>query len=122
MASRSAWSPLADMYSATTCEPGAKEGLTQGFGRKPSARAFLATRPAATSTEGFEVLVQLVIAAMTTSPSRSARSLPAIGDERRSSRFDMSVKAESKFALTCVNEIRSCGRLGPASEDSTVPR
>jgi hypothetical protein len=31
--------------------------------------AFLASRPAPTSTEGFEVLVQDVIAAMTTAPS-----------------------------------------------------
>jgi hypothetical protein len=44
------------------------EVLTQGLTERPRARAFLASRPAATSTLGFEVLVQLVIAAMTTSP------------------------------------------------------
>ena len=35
---------------------------------RPSALAFLANRPAANITLGFEVLVQLVIAAMRTEP------------------------------------------------------
>ncbi len=35
---------------------------------RPFSTAFLASRPAATSTLGLEVLVQDVIAAMTTSP------------------------------------------------------
>ena len=52
----------------TTCEPGASEVLTHGFDVSPLARALRATRPAATSTEGFEVLVHEVIAAITTSP------------------------------------------------------
>ena len=56
----------------TTWEPGAKEVLTQGLTVRPRALAFRATRPAATRTLGLEVLVQLVIAAMTTSPSESS--------------------------------------------------
>ena len=56
-------------YSVTTCEPGASEVLTQGWGLRPFSRAFLATRPAAISTEGLDVLVHEVIAAITTSPS-----------------------------------------------------
>ena len=56
----------------TTCEPGASEALTQGLRRRPSSFAFFASRPAATSTAGLEVLVQEVIAAITTSPWRSA--------------------------------------------------
>jgi hypothetical protein len=42
---------------------------TQGFTFSPLAAAFCASRPAATSTLGLEVLVQLVMAAITTSPS-----------------------------------------------------
>jgi hypothetical protein len=42
--------------------------LTQGLRRRPFSTAFLANRPAAIITLGFEVLVQDVIAAMTTSP------------------------------------------------------
>ncbi len=56
----------------TTWLPGASEVLTHGLTVRPLACAFLATSPAATSTLGFEVLVQLVIAAITTAPSLSA--------------------------------------------------
>ena len=52
----------------TTWLPGASEVFTQGFGVRPSACALRATRPAATSTYGLDVLVQEVIAAITTSP------------------------------------------------------
>ena len=52
----------------TTCEPGASEVLTHGFDVRPFATAFFASRPAASSTDGFDVFVQLVIAAITTEP------------------------------------------------------
>ena len=52
----------------TTFEPGARLALTQGLVRSPRSTAFLASRPAATITDGFDVLVQLVIAAITTEP------------------------------------------------------
>ena len=52
----------------TTFDPGARLVFTHGFTCKPRSTAFLASRPAASITEGFEVLVQLVIAAMTTAP------------------------------------------------------
>ena len=55
-------------YSVTTLEPGAREVLTQGLLVSPRAAALRATRPAAIMTSGFEVFVQEVIAAMTTSP------------------------------------------------------
>ena len=42
--------------------------LTQGFVSRPRSTAFLASNPAPTITEGLEVLVQLVMAAMTTDP------------------------------------------------------
>src|SRR5690606_27789772 len=51
------------------------EVLTQDFVRRPLAMAFLAKRPAPTITAGFDVLVQLVMAAMTMLPSLSLNSL-----------------------------------------------
>ena len=48
--------------------PGASEVLTHGGTVSPFSTAFLASSPAPISTEGFEVLVQEVIAAMTTLP------------------------------------------------------
>src|SRR5579872_3846686 len=45
------------------------EVLTQGFFVNPRSLAFLATKPAPIITNGLEVLVQEVIAAMATAPS-----------------------------------------------------
>src|SRR6478752_10238726 len=83
--SRSVWRPDLARYSATTCEPGASEVLTQGFTVRPLATALRASRPAAISTEGFEVLVQEVIAAITTSPWPRSKSSPSTGTRRESS-------------------------------------
>src|SRR6202012_4281190 len=58
--SRSSCSPELERYSATTWLPGASDVLTHGFAVSPLA--------AAISTLGLEVLVQEVIAAITTSP------------------------------------------------------
>ena len=55
-------------YSATTWLPGASEVLTHGFCFRPRRLALRASRPAPISTLGLEVLVQEVMAAMTTSP------------------------------------------------------
>ncbi len=52
----------------TTWEPGARLVLTQGCGCSPRSTALRATRPAASITDGLDVLVQLVIAAIITSP------------------------------------------------------
>src|SRR5712691_3781669 len=52
----------------TAREPGARLVLTVGLTESPRSTACLASRPAATITEGLEVLVQLVIAAMATEP------------------------------------------------------
>ncbi len=49
-------------------EPGASEVLMCGRTLSPASTAFLASRPAASSTLGLEVLVQLVMAAISTSP------------------------------------------------------
>src|SRR5205807_9534099 len=68
-----------------TFDPGARLVLTQGFVCRPRSMAFLATRPAASITEGFEVFVQLVIAAMTTEPcfnsaARGSALVPVEGE------------------------------------------
>src|SRR5512135_3140200 len=55
-------------YSVTTREPGARLVVTYGLTFSPFSTAFFATRPAATITEGLLVLVQDVIAAITTAP------------------------------------------------------
>src|SRR3954469_12656178 len=65
-ASRSFCRPDLAKYSSTTCEPGASEVFTQGFTVSPFATALRASRPAPIITLGLEVLVQDVIAAMTT--------------------------------------------------------
>src|SRR5258708_25766023 len=66
--SRSFCSPDFLRYSPTTCEPGASDVLTHGFTVSPLAAALRASRPAPTITDGFEVFVHDVIAAITTSP------------------------------------------------------
>ena len=78
-ASRSSCRPVARRYSATTRDPGASDVFTQGRGRSPRCTARRATSPAATMPAGFDVFVQLVIAAMTMSPSPSGCSAPATG-------------------------------------------
>jgi hypothetical protein len=50
--------------------------LTHGLEVSPRSTAFFASRPAATMTLGFDVLVQLVIAAITTAPSARSRLVP----------------------------------------------
>ena len=52
----------------TTVEPGASEVFTHGLTSSPRSTALRAKSPAATITEGLEVFVQLVIAAITTRP------------------------------------------------------
>src|SRR5262245_1181001 len=64
--SRYGWSPEVLRYSVTTFEPGARLVFTHGARFSPRSTAFFATSPAPIITLGFEVLVQLVIAAITT--------------------------------------------------------
>ena len=55
-------------YSVTTLEPGARDVLMCLLTVSPFSTAFFARIPAATNTPGFDVLVQEVIAAISTSP------------------------------------------------------
>src|SRR5262245_10582905 len=71
--------PDLSRYSATTWLPGASDVFTHDFGFRPLAAAFFATRPAATITLGFDVLVHEVIAAITTSPWPMSCLAPSTG-------------------------------------------
>src|SRR5262245_40932691 len=77
--SRYGVSPALSRYSVTTREPGARLVFTYGRGLSPRSTAFLATRPAPTITLGLLVLVQLVIAAMTTTPCPMRAEFPLLG-------------------------------------------
>src|SRR4030081_2598878 len=71
-ASRYVSSPDFRKYSVTTFDPGARLVFTHGCRVNPRSTAFFATRPAPIITLGFDVFVQLVIAAITTAPWSSA--------------------------------------------------
>ena len=60
----------------TTFEPGASEVFTHGLLWSPFSTAFLASSPAAIITDGFDVLVHEVIAAIATAPWSSV-NVPA---------------------------------------------
>src|SRR6201999_2643853 len=72
--SRSVCNPELERYSATSWLPGASEDFTQGLGFNPSAAALRASSPAPIRTLGLDVLVQEVMAAITTSPWPRSKS------------------------------------------------
>src|SRR5215471_16903785 len=61
----------------TTFEPGASVVLTHGLLDRPRSTAFLASRAAATITDGFEVFVHEVMAAITTAPWSTSQAVPS---------------------------------------------
>src|ERR1700742_5096793 len=61
----------------TTLDPGASVVLTQGLLVSPASTAFLASRAAPTMTDGLDVLVQEVMAAITTEPWSMVTSVPS---------------------------------------------
>src|SRR5207245_1869916 len=121
---------------------GARLVLTVGDTRSPRSTARLASKPAATITEGFEVLVQLVIAAITTEPLRtcaaglaitavaccfspSTSATPPSESNRATSLLlglSSMAKAVLKLSHTRGSATRSCGRFGPARLGSTAFR
>lgn len=107
----------------TTREPRASEVLMCFLTLSPASTAFFASRPAASSTLGLEVLVQDVMAAMSTSPSTI--SMPSLVLKlccRRPAGWLKPLSAtglansDSNWLLTPPSSMRSCGRFGPASE------
>ena len=99
--SRYGVSPAASRYSVTTREPGASDVFTHGFVSSPASTAFFASRPAATITDGFEVFVQLVIAAMTTEPWRTTPWSSGTGSGRRTASTVRSVDARRPAVAVC---------------------
>src|SRR4030095_14655180 len=71
--------PAALRYSVTTFEPGARLLFTHGRRGRPFSTAFFARSPAPIMTLGFDVFVQLVIAAMTTAPCSSSVATAGAG-------------------------------------------
>src|SRR5690606_35396988 len=118
-------SPEWSRYSVTTFEPGARDVLTQGLGLRPRALALRASNPAAIMTDGLDVLVQEVMAAMTTLPWVSSYVVP-FWTETRVSRLAESATSVSRATPQALRAseraILSWGRLGPASDGTTVPR
>ena len=99
--------------------------FTHGFEVSPFSTAFLARRAAPIITDGFDVFVQEVMDAITTSPFFTvvwcAPTFAGYAD------FPvLSVKYVGKIfsnaLLESESEIRSCGRLGPAIDGTTVER
>src|SRR6266404_2786295 len=122
--SRSSCSPELERYSATTWLPGASEVFTQGFAVRPLAAALRASSPAPIKTLGFEVLVQEVIAAITTSPWPRSKVLPSTAKRfAGSSVFLYSLlSASEKPSATDGSAMRPSGRFGPAIEGTTSAR
>src|SRR4051794_41593121 len=61
----------------TTFEPGASDVFTHGLRCRPRSTALRASSPAATITNGLEVLVHDVMAATTTAPWSTSTSSPS---------------------------------------------
>ena len=101
-------------YNSATLEPGANEDFTQGLRTKPNSLAFFASRPAATTLRGLEVLVQLVIAAIITAPSGIKPCASSALALSRSTAIPRSAKA-------LVGK-RRCGLDGPAILRTTLDR
>ncbi len=135
----------------TTFDPGARLVLTHGLLRRPRSTAFCAMSAAATITDGFDVLVQLVIAAITTEPwcsTHSTSSITSLADDGRGgggvspacppspshrptgtaltvgtgAGFISVGNASANLRGTSRSPTRSCGRRGPAMLGSTVAR
>src|SRR5690349_5303162 len=69
----------------TTLEPGASVVFTHGLRDRPRSTAFLASSAAPSMTCGLDVLVQDVIAAITTAPWSSSKSSTCTGLDARPS-------------------------------------
>ena len=107
--SSSAVRPASSRYSATVFDPGASDDFTHGLRVSPARLALRASRPAAMTLRGLEVLVQLVIAAMITAPSGISPG--------------SCVQAEAMpRAARSLTGRRRCGLDGPAMVRTTVDR
>ena len=87
--------------------------MTHSFVASPFSTARFASKPAPKITLGFDVLVQLVIAAIRMLPSLITPS--ELGDF-----FNFFISL-SDTSLTSERRTLSCGRLGPERQASTSP-
>src|SRR4029078_10495536 len=86
---------------------------THGLRTRPFAAALRATRPAPIITAGFDVFVQLVIAAITTAPaSRSNCDVPV--PTGAFTPLPVALSAAPTVVAAAFSGIRSCGRFGAA--------
>src|SRR6476469_4187163 len=76
--SRGSVSPARSRYSVPTLDPGASDVFTHGWLISPRAAALRASSPAPSMTDGLEVLVHDVMAAMTTWPWSTLNVSPSI--------------------------------------------
>src|SRR3954464_399365 len=90
----------------TTLEPGARVVFTHGLRDSPLSTAFFASRAAPSMTCGLEVLVQDVMAAITTAPWSSSNSAPS--DVTRTG-------LEARPPAPTAADSRACGRAAGAS-------
>src|SRR5699024_12646776 len=99
----------------------------------PFSTAFLAIRPAPNITYGLDVFVHEVIAAMTKSPVFSSSLSPSLYSTVPVLLNSSSLKPWPWLPASAVTDflyssfisdklIKSCGRFGPASDDSTVDK
>ena len=83
--------------------------MTHGLRSSPRSTAFLASSPAPIITDGFEVFVQLVIAAITTRPWSTSVSVPSSSVTVTGSATRSSVAAVAVAAARCPGS-RAAGR------------
>src|SRR3954452_641649 len=89
----------------TTLEPGARDVFTHGLRLSPRSTALRATRPAASITEGLEVFVQEVMAAIVTEPWSIVTSSP----EARCTAVGVDVAPEAARDSASIGLARSSG-------------
>src|SRR3989442_8673434 len=107
----------------TTREPGASDVLTHGFVASPRSTAFLASSPAAIITRGFDVLVQLVMAAIATWPWSSSKDWPAavVTGTRRRGRSALGVATGNRSGAGLPFAPPASPGGAPAGDDPAPP-
>src|SRR3984957_3268447 len=99
----------------TTLEPGARVVLTQGLRSSPASTALRATRAAPIMTDGLEVLVHEVMAAMTTEPWSTCVWVPS----SRVTETGLEARRAGAAAPAAAPAATSCFPFSPASSLAT---
>ena len=99
--------------------------FTHGLLCRPFSTAFLASSAAPIITDGLEVLVHEVIAAIATAPWPRSNSAPSDIVTWAAGVPGVGVVGEPRFSndgAASLSETRSWGRFGPARDGTTVAR